>query len=58
MNISGRIHTGLRYNHQRYVQGRKIDSVMRIMEKNARTEAEFPIFPLKAKDSSSNEEYG
>jgi len=33
MNINGRIHTGLRYNHQRYVQGRKIDSVMRIWRK-------------------------
>jgi hypothetical protein len=49
MNISGRIHTGMRYNHQRDVQGRKIDSVMRIWRKRLEVKHNPQYFLLRQK---------
>jgi hypothetical protein len=49
MNINGRIHTGMRYNHQRDVQGRKIDSAMRIWRKMLEVKHNLQYFPLRQK---------
>jgi len=49
MNINGRIHTGLRYHHQRYVQGRKIDSVMKIWRRMLEVKHNLQYFLLRQK---------
>jgi hypothetical protein len=47
MNISGRIHTGLRYNHKRNSQGRKTDSVMKIWRKRLEVKHNPQYFLLR-----------
>ena len=51
VSVSGLItyYTGMRYNHQRYVQGRKIDSVMRIWRRMLEVKHNLQYFLLRQK---------
>jgi hypothetical protein len=49
MNISGRTHTGLRYNHKRNSQGRKTDSVMKIWRRRLEVKHNPQYFLLRQK---------
>jgi len=50
MNINGRIHTGLRYNHKKNTQGKtKINSVMRIWRRRLEVKHTPQYFLLRQK---------